>query len=153
MPKEIQRHQNTLNKSQTTFSYFPYHESIPSFPFLFFWSVQVSEGSEVRFQSTEVSDSAQVLKESLPHGNEHLLNWAQRKYRAVTSFSELRMTQDIYIKVGEGNSTKVTSDELEAQLCILRTELNSLTNVKCMSVMHLTLVQKKKQIIYQMIVG
>lgn len=61
----------------------------------------VSEGSEVQFLSPDVSVSAQVLKESLPHGNEHLLNWAQRKYRAVTSFSELRMTQDIYIKVGE----------------------------------------------------
>lgn len=61
----------------------------------------VSEGSLVQFQSADVSASAQVLNENLPHGNEHLLNWAQRKYRAVTSFSELRMTQDIYIKVGE----------------------------------------------------
>lgn len=58
----------------------------------------VSEGSEVQFQS---GDFGQIQNESLPHGNEHLLNWAQRKYRAVTSFSELRMTQDIYIKVGE----------------------------------------------------
>lgn len=61
----------------------------------------VSEGSLVQFQSADIAVSAQVLHESLPHGNEHLLNWAQRKYRAVTSFSELRMTQDIYIKVGE----------------------------------------------------
>uniref|UniRef100_A0AAV2KW72 ZP domain-containing protein n=1 Tax=Knipowitschia caucasica TaxID=637954 RepID=A0AAV2KW72_KNICA len=61
----------------------------------------VSEGSAVQFLSTVFSLSAHVVNESLPHGNEHLLNWAQRKYRAVTSFSELRMTQDIYIKVGE----------------------------------------------------
>lgn len=61
----------------------------------------VTEGSSVQFQSAAISVTAQVQEESLPHGNEHLLNWAQRKYRAVTSFSELRMTQDIYIKVGE----------------------------------------------------
>ncbi|XP_034566107.1 transforming growth factor beta receptor type 3 [Notolabrus celidotus] len=61
----------------------------------------VPEGSEVRFQSGNFSLSCQIQEETLPHGNEHLLNWAQKKYRAVTSFSELRMTQDIYIKVGE----------------------------------------------------
>lgn len=61
----------------------------------------VSEGSEVHFQPGNFSLSCQIQKETLPHGNEHLLNWAQRKYRAVTSFSELRVTQDIYIKVGE----------------------------------------------------
>ncbi|XP_060886591.1 transforming growth factor beta receptor type 3 [Labrus mixtus] len=61
----------------------------------------VSEGSEVHFQPGNFSRLCQIQKETLPHGNEHLLNWAQKKYRAVTSFSELRMTQDIYIKVGE----------------------------------------------------
>ncbi|XP_076583150.1 transforming growth factor beta receptor type 3 [Chaetodon auriga] len=61
----------------------------------------VSEGSEVHFQPGNFSLSCQIQKETLPHGNEHLLNFAQKKYRAVTSFSELRMTQDIYIKVGE----------------------------------------------------
>ncbi|XP_074492581.1 transforming growth factor beta receptor type 3 isoform X2 [Sebastes fasciatus] len=61
----------------------------------------VSEGSEVHFQPGNFSLSCQIQKETLPHGNEHLLNWAQKKYKAVTSFSELRMTQDIYIKVGE----------------------------------------------------
>lgn len=61
----------------------------------------VSEGSEVHFQAGNFSLSRQIQEETLPHGNEHLLNWAQKKYRAVTSFSELRMTQDIYIKVGE----------------------------------------------------
>uniref|UniRef100_A0AAQ6IU18 ZP domain-containing protein n=1 Tax=Anabas testudineus TaxID=64144 RepID=A0AAQ6IU18_ANATE len=61
----------------------------------------VSEGSEVHFQPGNFSLTCQVQKETLPHGNEHLLNWAQKKFKAVTSFSELRMTQDIYIKVGE----------------------------------------------------
>lgn len=70
--------------------------------FCFFPILKVSEGSEVRFQSANFSLHCQIQKESLPHGNEHLLNWAQKKYKAVTSFSELRTTQDIYIKVGEG---------------------------------------------------
>ncbi|XP_019936849.2 transforming growth factor beta receptor type 3 [Paralichthys olivaceus] len=61
----------------------------------------VPESSEVHFQPGNFSLSCQIQKETLPHGNEHLLSWAQKKYRAVTSFSELRMTQDIYIKVGE----------------------------------------------------
>ncbi|XP_061539518.1 transforming growth factor beta receptor type 3 isoform X1 [Phycodurus eques] len=65
-------------------------------------TVHVPEGSEVRFQPGNFSLSCRVQKELLlPHGNEHLLSWAQKMYGAVTSFSELRMTQDIYIKVGE----------------------------------------------------
>ncbi|XP_047442930.1 transforming growth factor beta receptor type 3 [Mugil cephalus] len=61
----------------------------------------VSEGSEVYFKPENFSVFTQIKKETLPHGNEHLLNWAQKKYSAVTSFSELRMAQAIYIKVGE----------------------------------------------------
>ncbi|XP_043984518.1 transforming growth factor beta receptor type 3 isoform X1 [Gambusia affinis] len=61
----------------------------------------VSLGSEVHFKQTNFSLNTQTQKESLPQGNEHLLNWALKKYKAVTSFSELRMTQAIYIKVGE----------------------------------------------------
>ncbi|XP_028300716.1 transforming growth factor beta receptor type 3, partial [Gouania willdenowi] len=61
----------------------------------------VSEGSEVYFIPGNFSQSSLIQKESLPHGNEHLINWAQRKYRGVTSFSELRTTHAIYIKVGE----------------------------------------------------
>ncbi|XP_069560084.1 transforming growth factor beta receptor type 3 [Brachyistius frenatus] len=68
---------------------------------LFKHTFHVSEGSEVYFKPGNFSLFAQILEETLPHGNEHLLNWAQKKYRAVTSFSELRMTQAIYIKVGE----------------------------------------------------
>ncbi|CAN9500822.1 unnamed protein product [Ophioblennius macclurei] len=61
----------------------------------------VSESSQVFFKPENYSLFSHIQMEELPHGNEHLLNWAQRKYSAVTSFSELRMTQEIYIKVGE----------------------------------------------------
>lgn len=61
----------------------------------------VTEGSEVHFETGNFSESCEVKVETLPHGNEHLLNWAHHRYHAVTSFSELRMAHDIYIKVGE----------------------------------------------------
>ncbi|KAM4739258.1 transforming growth factor beta receptor type 3 isoform 2-T2 [Anableps anableps] len=61
----------------------------------------VSMGSEVRFKQANFSLNTRIQEVTLPQGNEHLLNWAQKMYRAVTSFSELRMTQAIYIKVGE----------------------------------------------------
>lgn len=68
----------------------------------FFLLLQVSLGSQVRFKPENFSLFTRIQQETFPHGNEQLLNWAQKKYRAVTSFSELKMTQDIYIKVGEG---------------------------------------------------
>ncbi|XP_053734242.1 transforming growth factor beta receptor type 3 [Synchiropus splendidus] len=61
----------------------------------------ISEASEVHFPPGNFSLACQIRKETLPHGNERLLNWAMKIYGAVTSFSELRMTKDIYIKVGE----------------------------------------------------
>uniref|UniRef100_A0A3Q0S9T7 Transforming growth factor, beta receptor III n=1 Tax=Amphilophus citrinellus TaxID=61819 RepID=A0A3Q0S9T7_AMPCI len=61
----------------------------------------VSLGSEVHFKPENFSLFTRIQQETFPNGNEHLLNWAQKKYKAVTSFSELRMTQNIYIKVGE----------------------------------------------------
>ncbi|KAL1022638.1 hypothetical protein UPYG_G00030340 [Umbra pygmaea] len=61
----------------------------------------VSEGSDILFPPGNFSIHCQVQKEVLPHGNEHLLNWATKKYRDVTSFSELKMALDVYIKVGE----------------------------------------------------
>ncbi|XP_037390881.1 transforming growth factor beta receptor type 3 isoform X1 [Pygocentrus nattereri] len=60
----------------------------------------VSQGSDVQFEGN-FSLSCEVQTETLPHGNEHLLSWAQRRYHAVTSFSELKMAHDVYIKVGE----------------------------------------------------
>ncbi|KAM4575515.1 transforming growth factor beta receptor type 3 [Fundulus diaphanus] len=61
----------------------------------------VSQGSQVQYKQANFSLNTEILQETLPQGNEDLLNWAQKEYRAVTSFSELRMTQAIYIKVGE----------------------------------------------------
>uniref|UniRef100_A0A8C7ZVR2 Transforming growth factor, beta receptor III n=1 Tax=Oryzias sinensis TaxID=183150 RepID=A0A8C7ZVR2_9TELE len=61
----------------------------------------VSQGSEVYFKTENFSLSIDIFHETLPRGNEHLLEWAQRKYHAVTSFSELRMTKAIFIRVGE----------------------------------------------------
>uniref|UniRef100_A0A671KC33 Transforming growth factor beta receptor type 3-like n=1 Tax=Sinocyclocheilus anshuiensis TaxID=1608454 RepID=A0A671KC33_9TELE len=61
----------------------------------------VAEGSEVHFEARNFSESCEVKVENLPHGNEHLLSWAHQRYHAVTSFSELKMAHDVYIKVGE----------------------------------------------------
>ncbi|KAG5275895.1 hypothetical protein AALO_G00125710 [Alosa alosa] len=61
----------------------------------------VSEGSDVQFEVGNFSLFCEVKKENLPHGNDHLLAWAQRRYRAITSFSELKIAHDVYIKVGE----------------------------------------------------
>ncbi|XP_015210713.2 transforming growth factor beta receptor type 3 isoform X1 [Lepisosteus oculatus] len=61
----------------------------------------VSEGSTVQFEPGNFSLSCKVLQEKLPTHNERLMTWAKRKYEAVTSFSELKVAQNIYIKVGE----------------------------------------------------
>ncbi|TVK90590.1 Transforming growth factor beta receptor type 3 [Bagarius yarrelli] len=61
----------------------------------------VSDGSVVQFEDGNLSLFGEVHTEALPHGNEHLMSWAKRLYRAITSFTELKMTHDIYIKVGE----------------------------------------------------
>lgn len=68
----------------------------------FFPLSQVSNGSVVQFEDRNLSFSCEVRKETLPHGNEHLMSWAKHLYRAITSFTELKMTHDVYIKVGEG---------------------------------------------------
>ncbi|KAK1796804.1 hypothetical protein P4O66_009821 [Electrophorus voltai] len=61
----------------------------------------VSEGSNVQLEARNRSRSSEVRKETLPHSNENLLSWAKLQYHAVTSFSELAMAHDVYIKVGE----------------------------------------------------
>ncbi|XP_016052683.1 PREDICTED: transforming growth factor beta receptor type 3 isoform X2 [Miniopterus natalensis] len=61
----------------------------------------VSENSVVQFSSRNFSLSAKTEERSFPHGNEHLLNWARKEYGAVTSFTELKIARNIYIKVGE----------------------------------------------------
>uniref|UniRef100_W5LBJ3 Transforming growth factor, beta receptor III n=1 Tax=Astyanax mexicanus TaxID=7994 RepID=W5LBJ3_ASTMX len=60
----------------------------------------VSKGSDVEFEGN-FSQSCEVREEALPHGNDHLLSWAQSHYQAVTSFSELKMSHNVFIKVGE----------------------------------------------------
>ncbi|XP_064194235.1 transforming growth factor beta receptor type 3-like isoform X1 [Anguilla rostrata] len=61
----------------------------------------VSKGSDIHFEPGNFSLSSELVRQTLPHDNEHLLTWAQNEYRAVTSFSELKVAQNIYIKVGE----------------------------------------------------
>ncbi|XP_012585616.1 PREDICTED: transforming growth factor beta receptor type 3 [Condylura cristata] len=61
----------------------------------------VSEGSVVQFSSGNFSLSAKTEERSFPQENEHLLNWARKEYGAVTSFTELKIARNIYIKVGE----------------------------------------------------
>lgn len=61
----------------------------------------VSESSVVQFSSGNFSLTAKTEERNFPHGNEHLLNWAQKEYGAVTSFTELKIARNIYIKVGE----------------------------------------------------
>lgn len=61
----------------------------------------VSEGSVVQFSSGNFSMSAKTEERNFPQDNEHLLNWARKEYGAVTSFTELKISRNIYIKVGE----------------------------------------------------
>lgn len=60
----------------------------------------VTKDSDIQFQNN-VSLFSEILPGTLPHRNEHLLSWAKRQYSAITSFTELKITHDIYIKVGE----------------------------------------------------
>ncbi|XP_075038494.1 transforming growth factor beta receptor type 3 isoform X3 [Mixophyes fleayi] len=66
----------------------------------------VSQGSTVQYEA-EYPLSPQS-EEVLPPGNEDLLQWALKKYGAVTSFTEVKMTKNIHIKVGEDNAFPAT---------------------------------------------
>lgn len=48
--------------------------------------------------------SAETEEKLFPEKNEQLLQWAQKEYGAVTSFTELKVSRNIYIKVGEGKT-------------------------------------------------
>lgn len=76
-----------------------------------FYLFQVSEGSVVRFSSGNFSLTAQTEERSFPQENEHLLRWAQKEYGAVTSFTELKIARNIYIKVGEGRYYMVSDND------------------------------------------
>lgn len=67
-----------------------------------FYFHQVSLGSVVQFEKGNFSLSAETEEKLFPEKNEHLLQWAQKEYGAVTSFTELKISRNIYIKVGEG---------------------------------------------------
>lgn len=69
-----------------------------------FYSHQVSLGSVVQFEKGNFSLSAETEEKLFPEKNEHLLQWAQKEYGAVTSFTELKISRNIYIKVGEGKT-------------------------------------------------
>lgn len=69
---------------------------------IWFYSHQVSLGSVVQFEEGNFSLSAETEEKVFPEKNEHLLQWAQKEYGAVTSFTELKVSRNIYIKVGEG---------------------------------------------------
>lgn len=65
------------------------------------------------FEKENVSLSAKVEQKPLPQGNKHLLQWAQKEYGAVTSFTELKVSRNVYIKVGEGKSYEISETEHE----------------------------------------
>lgn len=71
-----------------------------------FYSPQVSAGSLVVFEKENFSLSAKIEEKPLPQRNMHLLQWAQKEYGAVTSFTELKISRNVYIKVGEGKTSK-----------------------------------------------
>lgn len=73
-----------------------------------FCLLQVSKGSKVQFSSGNFSSTADTEERTFPQGNEHLLNWARKVYGAVTSFTELKIARNIYIKVGEGKCCVVS---------------------------------------------
>ncbi|KAE8610638.1 hypothetical protein XENTR_v10012191 [Xenopus tropicalis] len=61
----------------------------------------VSQGSSVKYEAENFTMFTETVEKHLPQGNEHLLQWAQKNYEAVTSFTEAKLSKNIYIKVGE----------------------------------------------------
>lgn len=60
------------------------------------------------FEKENFSLSAKLEERPLPQGNKQLLQWAQKAYGAVTSFTELKISKNVYIKVGEGKFCKIS---------------------------------------------
>ncbi|KAM4721115.1 transforming growth factor beta receptor type 3 [Rhinophrynus dorsalis] len=61
----------------------------------------VPKGSTVHYEPGNFSLSSETVEKHLPQGNEHLLQWAQKNYEAVTSFTEVKFSRNININVGE----------------------------------------------------
>uniref|UniRef100_A0A8C9FUC5 Transforming growth factor beta receptor 3 n=1 Tax=Pavo cristatus TaxID=9049 RepID=A0A8C9FUC5_PAVCR len=76
----------------------------------------VSSGSIVWFEKGNFSLSAEMEEKNFPERNEHLLQWAQKEYGAVTSFTELKISRNIYIKVGEGKNKKKTGKQNSTEI-------------------------------------
>ncbi|XP_056379141.1 transforming growth factor beta receptor type 3 isoform X2 [Hyla sarda] len=68
----------------------------------------VSLGSSVHYDAESLSQNTRTEVKSLPTENEPLLKWTVENYGAVTSFSEMKMTNYIDIRVGEDNSFPAT---------------------------------------------
>ncbi|XP_069593657.1 transforming growth factor beta receptor type 3 isoform X2 [Ranitomeya imitator] len=68
----------------------------------------VSHGSTVQYEAGSLSLNTQTEVKLLPYKNEPLLQWTTKNYGAVTSFTEMKMTNHIYIKVGEDNTLPAT---------------------------------------------
>ncbi|KAG9483167.1 transforming growth factor beta receptor type 3 isoform X1 [Eleutherodactylus coqui] len=68
----------------------------------------VSPGSKVEIEAGSLSENTETKVKNLHSENEHLLLWTTNNYGAVTSFSEMKMTDYIDIKVGEDNKFPAT---------------------------------------------
>ncbi|XP_040264349.1 transforming growth factor beta receptor type 3 isoform X3 [Bufo bufo] len=64
----------------------------------------VSQGSTVHYDERSLSMNTHTEVQVLPLENEPLLQWTTKKYGAVTSFTEMKMTNYIDIRVGEDSS-------------------------------------------------
>nr|XP_023688531.1 transforming growth factor beta receptor type 3-like isoform X2 [Paramormyrops kingsleyae] len=71
-------------------------------------TLHISKRSEVLFEVGNFSAFSNVLAENLPRGKQRLVTWAKRKYKAVTSFSEIKAAKNIYMKVGEDSMSSET---------------------------------------------
>ncbi|XP_048457941.1 transforming growth factor beta receptor type 3 isoform X1 [Rhincodon typus] len=61
----------------------------------------VSVNSTVQFPTINFTSSRSLEELSLPQDSKRLLQWTEKKYGSVTSFTELNKANNIYIKVGE----------------------------------------------------
>ncbi|XP_069795291.1 transforming growth factor beta receptor type 3 isoform X2 [Narcine bancroftii] len=68
----------------------------------------VSLNSTVQFPTVNFTSSKSMEEHLMPQGSKHLLQWTQRKYGSVTSFTELNKVNNIYIKVGEDSALSPT---------------------------------------------
>ncbi|XP_071983850.1 transforming growth factor beta receptor type 3 isoform X1 [Engystomops pustulosus] len=68
----------------------------------------VPEDSTVQFDSGSLAMNTQTEERFLPYENDELLQWTIKNYGAVTSFTEMKMTNYIDIRVGEDNTFPAT---------------------------------------------